>query len=340
MLSSAFLEQGRTAKGDKLTRLLLVFFLFFNPVAFAEETQDAQNSFLQLPAYDLEFDDQKPNEVTVGDKLRLKIVGLKTESHLKFEMVSDPKNHALQTWVFLNIENSSDTEFKFIAVPLKAGIVKIPSMGIKKADTADSVFIGRTNPFDLDVKSSIKKDDPKSKEPVPPRPPVSLAFPSWIITAAGILLLLLFTGIIVALIYFSRKIKPVKNEALPQGPPKPEDELALVALAELEKEGFLKKGLFKKHYFRTSEILKEYLGRRFSFDAPESTASEILMLLEKQKVTSVQVLDEIEKLFSNLDRVKFTDYIPQYDEGSLVLQEARQLVTKTRKPRTAGSNAV
>ena len=91
MLSSAFLEQGRTAKGDKLTRLLLVFFLFFNPVAFAEETQDAQNSFLQLPAYDLEFDDQKPNEVTVGDKLRLKIVGLKTESHLKFEMVSDPK---------------------------------------------------------------------------------------------------------------------------------------------------------------------------------------------------------------------------------------------------------
>lgn len=101
------------------------------------------------------------------------------------------------------------------------------------------------------------------------------------------------------------------------------------------REELARKGQFKKHYFRISEILKNYIGDRFGFDAPESTSREILALLKKQKVEGLrsdeEEIERLERLFEKLDLVKFTDHSPVFGESAQVLDEARDFVMNTRR---------
>jgi len=98
----------------------------------------------------------------------------------------------------------------------------------------------------------------------------------------------------------------------------------------LEKRDFISRGEYKKHFFRVSEIIKNYMGRRFDIDANESTTSELLDRLKNQKV-SHKILDETKSLFDRLDIIKFTNRIPPDGEGLRVVVEAQLIVQATKK---------
>jgi hypothetical protein len=219
-------------------------------------------------------------------------------------------------------------EYRVKATPLKPGHFTLPSLAIKNAA---GKALARTNPFTLDVESAIRADDPKPEEPVDLRPPVSLRFPWWVLVLGGIVLALLLGGGIYAFYkYRARKAKP--KPLAPAEPPKPEDEVALAAFADLERTGPLRRGEFKAHYFKVSEILKTYIGARYRFDAAESTTREMISLLEERRALSDQQIDKLESLFERLDLVKFTDHVPMPDEGLRLLGLARDFVMLTRRP--------
>jgi hypothetical protein len=297
----------------------------------------AEAEFLNLQAFDLERVDAA-GPLQVGDSVVLRIRGL-----MAFEPVKELQLHEApgaesltdQGWA-INAEDGAPAqpgEYRVRATPLKAGKVTLPSLAIArvKGESEAGPALARTNPLTLEVASAIKADDPKPDQPADMRPPVSLRFPWWALALAGLLLVALGAAVWVSYRRWRGK-KPRPELVKPAEPPKPEDEVALAALAELERNGPLRRGEFKAHYFRVSEILKTYIGARYRFDAAESTTREMINQLEEMRVLDDARLDRLESLFEKMDLVKFTDHVPLPDEGQMITESAREFVHNTRRP--------
>ena len=125
----------------------------------------------------------------------------------------------------------------------------------------------------------------------------------------------------------SKRPKPV-----PPPPPRPPayDE-ALARLRALEAEALLAKGQVQVHFFRLSEIARDYLGRRFAFDALELTTAE---LLEKLRNPVPHGLDPeaLRTLLDTCDFAKFAKASPTDLEARTAFELARRLVEQTRPP--------
>jgi hypothetical protein len=336
--------------------LVLTGTLGSNLAVWAEEPLSAQVAakteldpgFLLLPAFDLDRIPQAdPSGVKskdapvadagpkVGSPVLLRVQGVNLpgiadpSKSLKLEVPPGTEDLTDQGWEVAAVpDNVPAGEFWIKVVPLKAGSLTLPSLALK--DASDKA-VARTNPFTLTVPSSIRKDDPKPEQPEDMAPPVSLRFPWWLIAVGVLGVLMLLGGAIYGYLRWRKRVRPVAL-AKPAEPPRPEDEMAFAALAELERQGPLKRGEFKAHYFRLSEILKIYIGRRYRFDAAESTTRELIRSLEERGELGDQRLDRLETLFEKLDLVKFTDHVPLPDEGLRLLELTREFVQLTRRP--------
>ncbi|MBI2712779.1 MAG: hypothetical protein HYX41_08005 [Bdellovibrio sp.] len=303
--------------------------------------QGEDAGFLNLPAYDLQWDSVNPKEeVQVGDAVPLKIAGSgasSASSELSLAPAPGSPDLSESGWSILPSSPSQGgpTDFTFKAVPMKEGSLTLPALAIQDKE---GKAIGRTRPFSLKVLTSIQPDDPKPKEPAPAEPPVSLSFPIWVVILITLLGVGLFVGLGFLLYrYWKNRPKPVVVET----PVRvlPEDEEALSELLKIENAGWIEKGQFKTYYFRVSETMKNYIGRRYRCDALESTTREMLLLLEHKKGLDDLLLDELEKNFEALDLVKFTDFVPSDSESKDLLDWARKFVLKTRKPKVDVSTA-
>ena len=280
--------------------------------------------FLLLPALDAERD--APAEVIkVGDGIRLKISGA-PKGEFGLAVPSGSESLLEQGWTIRPDQGGSPGTLLFLAFPLKAGTLTLPSLAIM---TQDGESVARTNPMDFQVSSGIAPNDPQPSEAAESRPMLGLEFPKWVWFAAGGLCVLLFALVIFGVIRLRSKIKPV-DLSLAGLAPLHEDEEAILQLAELETQCFWIQGQHKKNAFRVSEILKRYFGRRYRFDGMESTSRELVnYLMLSASLARPRVL-EVNDLFERLDRVKFTDYLPGPDESALFLVQARELVQATR----------
>jgi hypothetical protein len=294
--------------------------------------------FLLLPAFDLEpIKPLQDRKVQVGDELLLKISGIRIpriENAVKELNVSAAPNENLsdQGWEVTPRTSPTElpaSEFLLSAVPLKPGKLYLPSLALKNsAGTA----VGRTNPFSVEVDSAIAKNDPKPQQPEELEPPVGLQFPWWILALMGLAGSLVL-GLLTYALYRWYKRRKAKISLIP-AVVRTEDEIALTRLVELQQLELVRKGDFKGHYFRISEILKSYVGDRYDFDALESTTQEMIRLLEEKKSTVDTAIDRLESVFNKLDRVKFTDHLPAEEESAKLLDDAKEFVLNTRRPPT------
>ncbi len=116
--------------------------------------------------------------------------------------------------------------------------------------------------------------------------------------------------------------------ALP-APPVPAHERALRLLAELEAMGRSGRRQIDAYHVRLSDILREYLGARFGFNARESTTSEIASRLYGHDVAAAQ-LKLARSVLDGCDRVKFAEHAPTSRDMDGLLAGARELVIATR----------
>jgi hypothetical protein len=290
-----------------------------------------------LPQFETEqiLDSQKGTQQVqppkVGDQLVFKVKGVHSPGVQAF---SDDKQASLedQGWAISENQPSSSNEeaaLTLVAVPLKAGKVVFPSLALQDVN---GKVIGRTAPVAVEIASAISPTDPKPDQPEEAQPPAGLQFPFWIIILFGIVV----TALVVLLGYsLYRGLK--ERARLRKKPEKilSEDEVALSELLKLGEQGLLEKGDFKRHYFRVSEILKNYVGKRYQFDAPESTTGEMIESLRKQSSTPVLVSEAVimslSLLFEHLDEVKFTDHVPESGESSQILGKAKEFIVNTRR---------
>ncbi len=288
--------------------------------------QAPSQDFLQLPAYDLT--PSAPGPFRVGDQLRfqpLSQIAGAAKLGTPPSPESSEKNSETPGWQILKPEMPD-----FTLALIKPGTVIVPSLAI---EDAEGKAIARTNPLTLEVQSAVKADDPKANQPADLRPPAELGFPWRLVIFLSLVFALLLAGVIYGWVKWSRRQRaPLPEPAAPVLPPKAEDVAALEALTAIERQGWMLKGEYKRHYFSISEVLKRYLGARYRFEALESTTREIIAALEDRKLAADEVTDEVEALLSAMDEVKFTDHVPTPETGHELLAKVKVLVIKTRRP--------
>lgn len=312
----------RNGGAEMRLAIVLAATLLLPPIAWAEPPAPPRP--VVIPSIPIEPAFQFASPVLVGDLIGFQLKPAPEREGAQVRAPEDLKALSKEGWTLAGMEGG---EYKLI--PLKAGELKTPRLDV--VDESGKK-IGETEAKAISIVSSLEADDLGKNELQRLRPPVGLPVPWFAVAILAGLLVVLVALIIWALVRWSKKRRSTLPH-IPASPPLPEDALALRELAELEGMNWPSHGEFKRHYFRVSEILKRYLGARYSFEAAESTTEELFDRLKEFRTSGMNdaVLDCLDSLFSKLDRVKFTDHRPPEAEAREVLETARQLISKTKR---------
>lgn len=145
-------------------------------------------------------------------------------------------------------------------------------------------------------------------------------WPLWALAALAV-------GVLAAL-WFRRR-RTVADAPPPPTPRLPPFEEAMERIAELEAAALVSAGRKQEYFFRLSEILRDYLGRRFGFDALELTTDELLSVLRERPTPGLD-FDETVRFLNSADLVKFARVEATDGECKSALDVARRLVMQTR----------
>jgi len=146
-----------------------------------------------------------------------------------------------------------------------------------------------------------------------------------------ILLVVIGTGIGVYY-YFRKRLKEGDQGTItPQKIVKvPEHIEALNKIKELQEKDYLKNKQFKLFYFELSEIIREYLHKRFHIYTLERTSFEIMVDLRKT-LSDKKLLNSFETFFAHTDIVKFAKYKPTHNEIKGAIEKSINLINITKK---------
>lgn len=136
-----------------------------------------------------------------------------------------------------------------------------------------------------------------------------------------------FTIFLLGIYYFKKRKKKVENEMKILLPP---DLEAIKALNELKEKGYLKVEKEKEFYIELDDILRVYVGRRFSEDTEDKTEYELINILKElnfERGLFINLKNFLE--FSSL--VKYAKQKPNIEEGEEHWQLLKDFVEKTKE---------
>ncbi len=138
--------------------------------------------------------------------------------------------------------------------------------------------------------------------------------------------------IIFAYFYYKKHFKKETLEMEPEKDIKriPEDIEALEKIRALQEKDYLKNKKFKIFYFELSEIIREYLHRRYNIYTLERTSYEIMLDLKKI-LADKKLLESFNSFFAHTDMVKFAKYMPTHNEIKGTIDKAIQLINTTKR---------
>lgn len=172
----------------------------------------------------------------------------------------------------------------------------------------------------------IKTPEIQAEEDIKPiAPPKSIPF-GWrdLLAYWWIFALILLTGALVWWIYH-KKQQPKRKLEVPQEKQIPPHEEAYAAIQRLKKEKVWESGEYEVFYVKLSQILRQYLERRYDIQATKSVTKEIIAALGENLDETQQ--NEVNQLLQKSDLVKFAKF--SANEGYRDLQALHDLVKTT-----------
>ena len=145
---------------------------------------------------------------------------------------------------------------------------------------------------------------------------------------------LLGLALIGGLFYFFRNRKKPGPTTAKVIPKEPSHVVALRELDRLKGERLWQAGETKTYHSRLTDILRNYIERRFEIDAVEQTSDEILTSFREKGLKPEVPFDNLEELFVLADIVKFAKGKPKPDENVRSLESAYNFVEKTLRRKT------
>lgn len=227
------------------------------------------------------------------------------------------------------LERISETETRttFVVSYYDSGNVMLPPMQFLYASTGDTASrVVETNPLYFTV-STVAVDTSKEFKDI--KPPVSIS-----LTLAE---LALYVAIILALLaaaYLAYRYLKKRNEKKPLPPvyvppPKAAHVIALEKLGRLKEKKLWQQGLIKEYYSETTDIVREYIEKRFKVRALEQTTDEILDAISVYNLPD-EATPSLELMLRNADMVKFAKFQPLVPEHEELMAHAYSFVQKTK----------
>ena len=148
-----------------------------------------------------------------------------------------------------------------------------------------------------------------------------------------VLLALLLAGVGVAGYYLitylqRRKLEEAGNEVVSE-PLRPAEEVALEKLDAIKEKKIWQQGQVKEYHTQLTDVVREYIARRFEVSSVEQTSDETLRDIRPLLSERKDLYDQLRKMLTLADLVKFAKWSATPDENELSLRNAYSFVKET-----------
>ncbi len=175
-------------------------------------------------------------------------------------------------------------------------------------------------PFEIDTTLAITDIKPIAKAPI-----WLWGIFRWILLA----ILLIGLGIGSYYLYvFIGKRKGVIPEK-PAEPARPAEEVALEKLDQIKEEKIWQSGQVKEYHTELTDVVREYIGARFDVRSSEKTSDETLRAMKPILSEKRDLFEQLRKMLSLADLVKFAKWTTTPDENEMALRTAYTFVHET-----------
>lgn len=198
-----------------------------------------------------------------------------------------------------------------------------PIAVVSGSDTffTDPMALNVIQPFEVD--SSLAITDIKDIEKAPIY---------WWGILRWILLALAVIGLFVGAYYgvqWYRKHFLKEEEVIEPELLRPADEVALEKLDEIKAQKIWKDGKVKEYQTELTDVVREYIGRRFDVQSTEKTSDETLRAMKP--LIDKELFAKLSKMLQLADLVKFAKWHTTPDENEQALSTAYEFVKETRE---------
>lgn len=243
--------------------------------------------------------------------------------------LGDIDKKALLPFEYSGKEEAFSEESGVTTLTVKGHIFKVGEFTLPALDVKDREGTShKTQPLKITVKALLKGDEQGIK-PLKPQVDIDEGGPLW----PWIVVIILLAAIMAAILFLRRMKGEVEPEKIhiEMIPPHVE---ALRELERIEGLKLLKEGKIKAYHTLVSDVVRNFEGRIYGFDAMEMTTGEIMDALEKRASKN---LASISKFLNHCDMVKFAKYTPPEMDISGLLGRAREIIHKDMPQEPANS---
>jgi len=184
----------------------------------------------------------------------------------------------------------------------------------------DPMGLNVIQPFEVDTANAITDIKGIEKAPI-----WWWGIIRWVLLALG--LMLAGVGIFFLVRWILSKRKPAEEPVNPELL-RPADEVALEKLDAIKEKKVWRDGKVKEYQTELTDVVREYISRRFEVQSTEKTSDETLREL-KPLLTDKELFAKLSKMLQLADLVKFAKWTTTPDENESALTTAYEFVKET-----------
>ena len=148
-----------------------------------------------------------------------------------------------------------------------------------------------------------------------------------------LLLVLAITGLLVGgyylVTYLQSRRRGVDGEVISTEPQRPAEEVALEKLDLIREQKIWQTGQVKEYHTQLTDVVREYIDRRFGVNSTEQTSDETLCAMRTLLNGKKELYEQLRKMLSLADLVKFAKWTTTPDENEMSLRSAYAFVKET-----------
>ena len=149
----------------------------------------------------------------------------------------------------------------------------------------------------------------------------------WLLLALGIVGI--STGGYYLITYLQARVSKKDEELDAVELLRPAEEVALEKLDAIREEKIWQSGRVKEYHTQLTDVVREYIARRFEVSSAEQTSDETLRAMRPLLNDKKELFEQLRKMLTLADLVKFAKWQATPDENELSLRNAYTFVKET-----------
>ena len=129
--------------------------------------------------------------------------------------------------------------------------------------------------------------------------------------------------------YLKKRMGKEDTNTAPIEPLRPAEEVALEKLDVIREQKIWQTGQVKEYHTQLTDVVREYIARRFDVSSTEQTSDETLRAMRPLLNEQKDLYEQLRKMLTLADLVKFAKWTTTPDENELSLRSAYNFVKET-----------